>query len=173
MNTITKIVNNYSIDAIRILNGVSLLGIAISLIQDTQLMSRLLWSGPLPFLTFILCHLVIATHLAGGLAIALGFATQIAALAQIPVLGTLCMFVLSGSVPEHMWALNLAPLIFLSILGQIVIGPGELSLDRLSGLEARSKHESLDNSAKAYLCPENKNKTTDEDEVERARRLAA
>lgn len=173
MKALTQFLSRYSVDALRIMSGVSLLNIAKSFIQDTEFLSSFLWSGPLPFLTFILCHLIIATHLAGGIALILGFVTRIAAIAQMPfVIGALGMLLFSDAVPEQLWALNLAPLMFLSFLSLIVLGPGEVSVDRLIGLETESINTRSDNDSGECQVIMLSSNLAEEDEVELARRLA-
>ncbi len=177
MKTFSEMINNYSLDVFRVLNGTSLLAIAISFFQDNSFLAGFLWSGPLPFLTFILCHLAVATHFAGGIAIITGFVTRIAAIAQLPfVLGAMCLAVLSDATAEQLWALNLAPLIFLSLLAQIALGSGKLSVDILIGLETESiQLISDDDSDAPQLITRDALEMTpnEEDDIECARRLVA
>jgi|GEM_PF-4556362 len=173
MKALTQFLSRYSVDALRIMSGVSLLNIANSFIQDTEFLSSFLWSGPLPFLTFILCHLIISTHLAGGIALILGFVTRIAAVAQMPfVIGALCILFSSETVPEQLWALNLAPLMFLSFQSLIVFGPGEFAVDRLIGLEIEAINSTSDNDSGECRVVMLSSSLAEEDDLELARRLA-
>lgn len=110
MKALTQFLSRYSVDALRIMSGVSLLNLTNSFIQDTEFLSSFLWSGPLPF-----------------------------------VFGALCMFFSSEALPEQLWALNLAPLMFISFLSLIVFGHGEFAVDRLIGLETESMNSTSDN----------------------------
>ena len=103
----------------------------------------------------------------------LGFVTRIAAIAQMPfVIGALGMLFFSDAVPEQLWALNLAPLMFLSFLSLIVLGPGEVSVDRLIGLETESINTTSDNDSGECQVIMLSSNLAEEDEVELARRLA-
>lgn len=177
MKTFAEMINTYCIDVFRVLNGASLLAIAISFFQDDAFLASFLWSGPLPFLTFILCHLAVATHFAGGIAIVTGFVTRIAAIAQLPfVLGAMCLAVLSDATAEQLWALNLAPLILLSLLAQIALGSGKLSVDILIGLETESiQPVSDDDSGVPQITTRDTLEIIhrEEDDIECARRLVS
>lgn len=103
----------------------------------------------------------------------LGFVTRIAALAQMPfVFGALCMFFSSEALPEQLWALNLAPLMFISFLSLIVFGPGEFAVDRLIGLETESMNSSSDNDSGECRVVMLSSSLAEKDDLEFARRLA-
>ncbi|NBW81281.1 hypothetical protein EBR21_05955 [bacterium] len=123
-------------DVLRVLVGLILLVVAVSFIEDGRVLEKLL-SGPrLPFLPFVLFHIVIATHLAGGVMLMVGFLTRIMSFIQIPiVLGAFGFYVFGDFPADEFLVLNLSPVVLLSLMNIFVSGPGWFSIDRLIGME--------------------------------------
>ncbi|MEN9825544.1 MAG: hypothetical protein RI953_1289 [Pseudomonadota bacterium] len=123
-------------DVLRVLVGLVLLVVAVSFVEDGRVLEKLL-SGPrLPFLAFVLSHIVIAAHLAGGVMLMFGFLTRIAAMIQLPIVLSAFGFYVLGDFPaDEFLVLNLSPVVLLSLMNISVSGPGWFSIDRLIGME--------------------------------------
>src|SRR5262245_35048660 len=74
-------------DLIRIYLGIGLFLKAIWFVQHPEFLEAIFsQAGPLSFLPAMVGHFVIVGHLAGGLLLAIGLLTRLAALVQIPIL---------------------------------------------------------------------------------------
>lgn len=83
-----------ALDLLRIYLGVGLLVRGVLFISDRSLLTDwLMQAGEMQFMAGILAHYVALAHLAGGVLLALGLLTRLAALAQIPVLAGAVFFV--------------------------------------------------------------------------------
>lgn len=147
LNSMNK-VQDHSSTILRCMAGLTLLWVAQHFITNESLLKQLLWNGPLPFLTFLVGHFIIATHLAGGIMLLVGFVTRIAALIQLPfVLGALAIHLSMDSVPEHLAALYLAPPMLLALMTIAIFGPSKISVDHFIGLDSAASDENSDNGA--------------------------
>ncbi|MEY2986670.1 MAG: hypothetical protein RJB13_191 [Pseudomonadota bacterium] len=146
MQTSISKVQDLSSTILRCLSGLTLFWVANHFIVNETLLKQLLWTGPLPFLTFLVGHLIIATHLAGGAMLIFGFVTRIAAMIQLPfVLGAIAIHLTMDSVPQHLAALYLAPPLLLALLTITVFGPSKYSVDHLIGLDSPESDDSSEN----------------------------
>ncbi|MFZ9519420.1 MAG: DoxX family protein [Silvanigrellaceae bacterium] len=136
MKVETGLLFSVSNDVLRVVVGLVLFVVAASFIEDSRTLEGLI-SGPrLPFVSFVLSHLVIAAHLAGGVMLVFGFLTRIAAALQIPILlGAFGFFVFGDFPADQYLVLNLSPIVLLSLINIFVSGPGWFSVDRLIGME--------------------------------------
>lgn len=148
-----KTIQDNSSTLLRCLTGLTLLWTAHHFIVHESLLKQLLWSGPLPFLTFIVGHLIIASHLAGGAMLIFGFVTRIAALIQIPIVaGAVAIHLSMSSIPQELSALYLAPPMLLALVTIVVFGPSKLSIDSLIGLDrADNDEDSVDGELESIL----------------------
>jgi len=147
LNSMNKI-QDHSSTILRCMAGLTLLWVAQHFITNESLLKQLLWNGPLPFLTFLVGHFIIATHLAGGIMLIFGFVTRIAALIQLPfVLGALVIHLSLDSVPQHLAALYLAPPMLLALMTIAIFGPSKISVDHFIGLDSSDSDENSENGA--------------------------
>jgi putative oxidoreductase len=146
-NSINK-VQDHSSTILRCFSGLTLLWVARHFIFNETLIKQLLWTGPLPFLTFLVGHLIIATHLAGGFMLIFGFVTRIAALIQLPfVLGAIAIHLGMESVPQDLAALYLAAPMLLALMTIAAFGPSKLSVDHWIGLDGPESDDNSEDSA--------------------------
>lgn len=153
----THNIQDSSSTLLRCLTGLTLLWAAHHFIVHESLLKQLLWSGPLPFLTFIAGHIIIATHLAGGAMLIFGFVTRIAALIQIPIVaGAVAIHLSMSSIPQELSALYLAPPMLLALVTIFVFGPSKFSVDSLIGLDnSDSDEDSVDGQLSSILVNPN------------------
>lgn len=164
MNTTLQKIQDNSSTILRCLTGATLLWVAQHFVVNESLLKQLLWAGPLPFLTFVLGHIIIATHLAGGIMLIFGFVTRIAALIQLPfILGALAIHLSIESVPEHLAALYLAPPMLLAILTISAFGPSKLSVDHLIGLDSPENDRNWTDDEPLVLLLKSSHARTDKD----------
>ena len=81
------------VEALRIYLGLGLMLKGMQFILNKELAAEYMNQLSLPFFNFLAVHIVVVVHLAGGLLLALGFITRIAALIQVPVLFGAVFFV--------------------------------------------------------------------------------
>jgi len=113
-----------------------MLAVAVSFISDSNQLEQLLSGQRLPFVSFLLSHLIIAAHLAGGVMLLFGFLTRIAAAMQLPILLGAFGFYMFGNVSaEEYTILQLSPVMLLAAFNIYVTGPGRWSVDYLIGYE--------------------------------------
>ncbi|KAA2242512.1 DoxX family membrane protein [Chitinophaga agrisoli] len=119
------------LDVIRMCLGIFLFYMGVLFIQNRDALTALINEKPfLTVVSFGLGHLIVFAHLAGGLLLALGLLTRVAALANIPVLLGAVLFVHS---PTGLFATYSQPglsiLVLLLLILFLVEGGGPLSLD--------------------------------------------
>ncbi|MEY3903314.1 MAG: hypothetical protein RL189_2620 [Pseudomonadota bacterium] len=129
-------VGSVSSDTLRVTFGFIMLAVAVSFISDSNQLEQLLSGQRLPFVSFLLSHLIIAAHLAGGVMLLFGFLTRIAAAMQLPILLGAFGFYMFGNVSaEEYTILQLSPVMLLAAFNIYVTGPGRWSVDYLIGYE--------------------------------------
>lgn len=90
-------------------------------------------------------HYVIAAHLCGGVLLAFGLLTRVAALAQVPVLlGAVILHAPQGLFSLGQ-SLEFSAFVLVTLLVIIVAGPGRLSVDYYTFGAARRRHEEIAN----------------------------
>jgi len=122
------------IDLIRIYLGVALFAKGLYFMMHKEALSKLLeGADTMAFVQGAVAHYVIPAHLVGGLLLALGLLTRLAALSQIPILLGAVFYVWLPKVlfVEQRENFELSVLV-LFLLGVIfVYGAGRLSVDHL------------------------------------------
>jgi|SwirhirootsSR3_FD_contig_31_7835895_length_654_multi_2_in_0_out_0_2 uncharacterized membrane protein YphA (DoxX/SURF4 family) len=133
------------IDLIRIYLGVALFFKGVYFMENREYLLKMMEdAGGWWFAPAAIAHYIVPAHLVGGLMLALGLLTRVAALAQIPILLGAVFYVhmprLSGLIQETVGRQNLelsALVLFLTVL-VLLHGAGRFSLDYLIG--KRSEH---------------------------------
>ena len=128
------------IDLIRVYLGVALFFKGVYFMEHREYLLKMMEdAGGLWFAPAALAHYIVPAHLVGGLMLALGLLTRVAALAQIPILLGAVFYVhmprLSGLTQETVGRQNLelsALVLFLTVL-VLLHGAGRFSLDHLMG----------------------------------------
>lgn len=129
-------VGSVASDTLRVTFGVIMLAVAVSFISDSNQLEQLLSGQRLPFVSFLLSHLIIASHLAGGVMLLFGFLTRIAAVMQLPILlGAFCFYMFGHVSAEEYTILQLSPVMLLAAFNIYMTGPGRWSVDYLIGYE--------------------------------------
>jgi len=122
------------VDLIRIYLGVALFAKGLYFMMHKEALSKLLeGADTMAFVQGAVAHYVIPAHLVGGLLLALGLLTRLAALSQIPILLGAVFYVWLPKVlfVEQRENFELSVLV-LFLLGLIfVYGAGRLSVDHL------------------------------------------
>jgi uncharacterized membrane protein YphA (DoxX/SURF4 family) len=119
-------------DLIRIYLGIGLMVKAFFFMSHGELVQQLLTGNEDSFfLRAAVAHYVIPVHLLGGLLLALGLATRIAALAQIPVLlgAILYLYLPKALFLEARQSLEFTALVLFLMVLIVLFGPGRISLD--------------------------------------------
>lgn len=121
---------SWCMDLIRIYLGVGLFakGLAFLVHRDelvqTMVDHDIMWSG------MALAHVVILIHVFGGLMMAVGIGTRVAALIQVPILVGATFFVnWSGGIWEFAEELRFSALVLFLLLMFVWYGSGPLSLE--------------------------------------------
>ena len=125
------------LDLVRIYLGVALLVRGILFVADqsvfVQWMDRSGWFAPVA-----LGHLVALVHLGGGIFLALGWFTRLAAAAQVPLLlGAVFLIHWQEGLMQPGQSLELAGLVLVLLLVFTIFGSGSLSLDARFGIGKR------------------------------------
>ena len=139
------------IDLVRIYLGVALFFKGVYFMENREYLLKMMeGAGGLWFAPAAIAHYIVPAHLVGGLMLALGLLTRVAALAQIPVLLGAVFYVhmprlseLTGLSQETIGRQNLelsALVLFLTVL-VLLHGAGRFSLDHLIG--KRSEQEPI------------------------------
>lgn len=125
--------SNFFVDLVRIYLGIGLFVRGILFFDKPVLLSEsLLTAGQLSDTDNYIGHLVAMIHVGGGLMLAVGLATRIAALIQIPILFVAVFFI---HFPEGLMtsgqSLEFSALVLFLLIILFVRGSGKLSLDSL------------------------------------------
>lgn len=120
-----------ALDLIRIYLGIALFVRGVLFIADTQGAAELLQSSAeAAFVSSALIHYVAFAHLAGGVLLALGLLTRLAALAQLPILVGAVFFVhLEEGLLAAGQSLELSALVLALLALIFLFGAGRWSLD--------------------------------------------
>ncbi|HXH19102.1 MAG TPA: DoxX family protein [Chitinophagales bacterium] len=118
------------LDIVRITLGLVLTVKGIQFLGDRFALQQIIENSGFPWMSLFIVHYVGMAHVAGGPMIALGLATRIAALFQIPILVGAVVFV-------HSWRglfvsgseLLFAVIVLLLLVFFLIYGSGPLSLD--------------------------------------------
>lgn len=132
------------VDLLRMYVGFALVARGVQLVSDPELLRELTQGASLPFASTALAHLVGVLHLGGGVLLAAGLLTRLAALAQIPaVLGALLFVHLHEGLASQSQGLQLSAFVLFSLIVVVVHGPGPWSAD-----------DGLDESYRAFMTAE-------------------
>lgn len=116
------------LDLLRIYLGVALFVRGILFLGDTSPLNQMLadtWFTP-----FAVAHAVVTAHISGGLLLAFGCYTRLAAAVQIPILAGAVFFVhLREGLLGPSQSLELTALVLVALIVYAVFGSGPLSLD--------------------------------------------
>jgi putative oxidoreductase len=127
-----------ALDLVRMFLGLALFVRGGLMIADPALFATLA-SGASWAIVAMAAHYVVAAHLVGGLLLALGLTTRLAALVQVPVLmGAVFLVHWREGLATAGQSLELSMLVLFLLLLFSVFGAGRLSVDRfIFGLPAR------------------------------------
>lgn len=135
------IAKELSYDAIRIYLGIALIGKGYYFMQNINELNNLT-QETLSYSAFILSHYIIMAHIVGGLCIALGLITRIAAGLNIPILlGAVSLVHLKEGLFSASQGLEVAMITFFLLSIVLVVGSGKFSLDYY--LSTNEKHDIL------------------------------
>ena len=118
-------------DLLRIYLGIGLFVRGLLFIADSSAYAELISGSPTPtFESAALMHYVALAHIGGGLLMALGLLTRLAALIQIPILAGAVFFVhLPNGLTSADQSLEFAALVLVLLVLVFVYGSGEWSVD--------------------------------------------
>lgn len=126
------------LDVVRIGLGVLLFLKGVSFISDTSKLSELISNLDFQLWTVSAVHYVAFAHIVGGVMIAFGCLTRMAALVQIPILITAVFFVNIRNgfsyLNSELW---LSMFTLLLVLLFVVVGSGRFSMDNYMKLHDR------------------------------------
>lgn len=121
-----------AIEALRIYLGITLLIKGLKFMFDPEQAAQYMDMGNLPFFGFLSIHVVAVVHIAGGILLAIGLISRIAALIQVPILLGAVLFVhLQQGMFTHGQDLEYSILVLLLLLVFTVYGGGSLSIDHV------------------------------------------
>lgn len=121
------------LDLVRIYLGVGLFMKGIYFLQNPQILESIQRSGTLPALPFSAATYVVAAHLVGGLFLAAGLLTRLAALAHVPIFYGAITYVYIGqmqTLQERQGFEFTGLLLFISTM-LVLFGAGPWSLDQI------------------------------------------
>lgn len=118
------------LDLLRIYLGAALVLKGLAFVRDGSALAENIQQAHLAWADFILAHYVVLAHVCGGLLLAAGMMTRLAALAQLPVLVGAVFFV---HAPEGLFAptmgLEVSILVLFLLVLFAVAGGGRWSVD--------------------------------------------
>lgn len=118
------------LEILRVYLGLALFAKGIAFIGQMPVLEEMARAGPTSFGAAMIAHYVVVAHLAGGLLLAMGFITRLAAAAQIPVLVGAVFFVHANEGLFTTMRLELALLVLVLLVVYAFIGGGRWSVDR-------------------------------------------
>lgn len=141
------------LDVIRIYLGIGLLVRGALFISRPEVLLDFLKRSNSWFLPLTAAQYVVAAHLCGGILLALGLGTRVAAAAQIPPLLGAVLFVHIGEgLLTAGQSLEFAALVLVMLSAFAVFGAGRLSLDAwIAQRNAESQGDSATEAELAYL----------------------
>ena len=121
-----------AIEALRIYLGISLLIKGIKFLMDPEQASQYMDLMKIPFFEFLSAHVLAIVHIAGGILLAIGLVTRVAALIQVPILLGAVFFVhLQQGLFSRGQDLEYVILVLVLLLVFTVYGGGVLSVDHV------------------------------------------
>lgn len=121
-----------SIEILRIYLGIGLLIKGIQFMSNSEQAREYMSMVTLPFFEFLSLHVIAVVHIAGGLLLAIGLITRIAALIQVPILAGAVFFVhLQQGLFTKAQNLEFVILVLFLLLVFVVYGGGSLSVDHV------------------------------------------
>jgi uncharacterized membrane protein YphA (DoxX/SURF4 family) len=125
-------------DLLRIYLGVALFVRGALFVANPDRITGLIGSSGDWFVPLMVAHYVGIAHLGGGILLALGLATRIAAFAQLPVLlGAVFLVHWGDGLLREGQSLELAGLVLAMLVAYTVFGAGPLSLDHRARAQQR------------------------------------
>lgn len=119
------------VDVLRVALGVLIFAKGVSFIMDRESVGALIERTNFQLSIWSAVHYVVFAHLVGGIFIALGFVTRLAALLQLPILIGAVFFV---NITNGFSFLNsefwLSLIVLLWLIYFVIVGSGPFSLDR-------------------------------------------
>lgn len=143
MATVVKKLENpaLGLDLLRIYVGVALFVRGATFIAYPEALIDYMNRSDLWAMPLVLSHYVVAVHIAGGILLALGLLTRVAAAAQVPVLlGAVFLVHWREGLLNAGQSLELSALVLAVLVVLTAFGAGELSLDHVL---AKAQPESL------------------------------
>jgi uncharacterized membrane protein YphA (DoxX/SURF4 family) len=130
-------------DLMRVYLGIGLFVRGVLFISQPELLLGYLQDLHSWFLPYAIVHFVAVAHLCGGLMLASGLLTRLAAAIQLPVLfGAVFLVHSSGGLLNPGQSLEFSSLVLALLLVYFVFGSGELSVDKLlREAEFRTTHQ--------------------------------
>ncbi len=137
--------NDVALDVIRVFVGIALFIRGVLFISDSGVIMEIIAVGEIDyFLPSLVFYVAILTHIMGGILMALGLLTRIAALIQIPVLlGAVVIALLQGGLFLPTQSLELSALVLVLLVVFLVCGSGKYSLNYLIFTPGRAKAAEL------------------------------
>ncbi|HEY3495666.1 MAG TPA: DoxX family protein [Polyangiaceae bacterium] len=118
------------LDLLRIYLGVALLVRGATFLSQSEVLASYMERGKHWFLPVLLSHYVVGAHIAGGILLALGLGTRVAALVQVPILAGAVFLVHWGEgLLNSGQSLELSALVLVMLAAIGTFGPGHFSLD--------------------------------------------
>lgn len=118
-----------SIEALRVYFGLALFFKGIYFISHMQELFEML-SYKFPYIDFVFAHYVVVAHIIGGLFVALGLFTRVAAAINIPVLFSAVVFVkMKSGLVSTGAEFELAVMVLALLIFYVIQGSGQFSLD--------------------------------------------
>jgi putative oxidoreductase len=119
-------------DLMRVYLGIGLFVRGVLFISEPELLLGYLQDLHSWFLPYAVVHFVAVAHLCGGLMLASGLLTRLAAAIQLPILfGAVFLVHSSGGLLNPGQSLEFSGLVLALLLVYFVFGSGELSVDKL------------------------------------------
>ncbi|MFZ4260612.1 DoxX family protein [Sphingobacterium sp. HJSM2_6] len=119
------------IDFVRIVLGILLFAKGVSFIMDRNSVANLIEKTHFQLSIWSAVHYVVFAHIVGGIFIALGLRTRLAAAIQIPILFAAVFFI---NITQGFSFLNselwLSAMVLILLIYFMVVGSGPLSLDK-------------------------------------------
>jgi uncharacterized membrane protein YphA (DoxX/SURF4 family) len=121
-------------DLVRAYLGIGLFVRGVLFVSRPELVLNYLSSNESWFVPYAVAHYVALAHLGGGVLLAFGLATRLAALVQLPVLAGAVFMVHSGdSLLAAGQSLEFSALVLMLLFVYLAVGAGRLSVDAWLG----------------------------------------
>lgn len=118
------------LDLLRIYMGVALFLKGVDFIAHSTALMRTISSAEIPFSAVLLVHYIVCAHIAGGLMLAFGVLTRVAAAVQLPiVLGAIYFVHRREELFSQGHSLEFTLLVLFVLVLLTVSGSGRLSVD--------------------------------------------